>query len=151
MIFFSIFYLKFSSVLLSASHFAHPPILIDKFSRIKDTEQYAISYSVTVLLNTYGAPEWFFVSLLGTIHLRIPESSPVGTAIGSVKATDADTGKNAEVEYRIIDGDGTDMFDIVTQKDTQEGIITVRKVLRTFTKLFLCQCYATNVNCKKSV
>ncbi|KFQ68991.1 Cadherin-10, partial [Phaethon lepturus] len=64
-----------------------------------------------------------------TIHLRIPESSPVGTPIGSVKATDADTGKNAEVEYRIIDGDGTDMFDIVTQKDTQEGIITVRKPL----------------------
>ncbi|KAF2982307.1 hypothetical protein EK904_010808 [Melospiza melodia maxima] len=64
-----------------------------------------------------------------TIHLRIPESSPVGTAIGSVKATDADTGKNAEVEYRIIDGDGTDMFDIVTQKDTQEGVITVRKPL----------------------
>nr|XP_047904367.1 cadherin-10 isoform X2 [Anser cygnoides] len=64
-----------------------------------------------------------------TIHLRIPESSPVGTAIGSVKATDADTGKNAEVEYRIIDGDGTDMFEIVTQKDTQEGIITVRKPL----------------------
>ncbi|XP_029768463.1 cadherin-10 isoform X1 [Terrapene carolina triunguis] len=64
-----------------------------------------------------------------TIHLRIPESSPVGTAIGSVKATDADTGKNAEMEYRIVDGDGTDMFDIVTQKDTQEGIITVRKPL----------------------
>lgn len=86
----------------------------------------------TVLLNACvmacGAPEWLFVSLTGTIHLRIPESSPVGTAIGSVKATDADTGKNAEVEYRIIDGDGTDMFDIVTQKDTQEGIITVRKV-----------------------
>ncbi|NXT69704.1 CAD10 protein, partial [Chaetops frenatus] len=34
-----------------------------------------------------------------------------------------------KVEYRIIDGDGTDMFDIVTQKDTQEGIITVRKPL----------------------
>lgn len=50
------------------------------------------------------------------------------TAIGSVKATDADTGKNAEVEYRIIDGDGTDMFDIITEKDTQEGIITVKKV-----------------------
>ena len=63
-----------------------------------------------------------------TIHLRVLESSPVGTAIGSVKATDADTGKNAEVEYRIIDGDGTDMFDILTEKDTQEGIITVKKV-----------------------
>lgn len=80
------------------------------------------------MCNACGAPEWFLISLTGTIHLRIPESSPVGTAIGSVKATDADTGKNAEVEYRIIDGDGTDMFDIVTQKDTQEGIITVRKV-----------------------
>ncbi|XP_034854822.1 cadherin-10 isoform X1 [Mirounga leonina] len=64
-----------------------------------------------------------------TIHLRVLESSPIGTAIGSVKATDADTGKNAEVEYRIIDGDGTDMFDIITEKDTQEGIITVKKPL----------------------
>ncbi|XP_049717540.1 cadherin-10 isoform X3 [Loxodonta africana] len=64
-----------------------------------------------------------------TIHLRVLESSPVGTAIGNVKATDADTGKNAEVEYRIIDGDGTDMFDIITEKDTQEGIITVKKPL----------------------
>uniref|UniRef100_A0A8C0VUZ2 Cadherin-10 n=1 Tax=Castor canadensis TaxID=51338 RepID=A0A8C0VUZ2_CASCN len=64
-----------------------------------------------------------------TIHLRVLESSPIGTAVGSVKATDADTGKNAEVEYRIIDGDGTDMFDIMTEKDTQEGIITVKKPL----------------------
>uniref|UniRef100_H0UT61 Cadherin 10 n=1 Tax=Cavia porcellus TaxID=10141 RepID=H0UT61_CAVPO len=64
-----------------------------------------------------------------TIHLRVLESSPVGTAVGSVKATDADTGKNAEVEYRIIDGDGTEMFDIITEKDTQEGIITVKKPL----------------------
>ncbi|XP_065730295.1 cadherin-10 isoform X2 [Phocoena phocoena] len=64
-----------------------------------------------------------------TIHLRVLESSPVGTSIGSVKATDADTGENAEVEYRIIDGDGTDMFDIRTEKDTQEGIITVKKPL----------------------
>jgi len=83
---------------------------------------------LTACVMAYGAPEWLFVSFTGTIHLRIPESSPVGTPIGSIKATDADTGKNAEVEYRIIDGDGTDMFDIVTQRDTQEGIITVRKV-----------------------
>ncbi|XP_012510638.1 PREDICTED: cadherin-10-like [Propithecus coquereli] len=74
---------------------------------------------------TASVPE---MSVVDTIHLRVLESSPVGTAIGSVKATDADTGKNAEVEYRIIDGDGTDMFDIITEKDTQEGIITVKKV-----------------------
>ncbi|KAB1281753.1 Cadherin-10, partial [Camelus dromedarius] len=72
---------------------------------------------------------FFSLFFADTIHLRVLESSPVGTAIGSVKATDADTGKNAEVEYRIIDGDGTDMFDIITEKDTQEGIITVKKPL----------------------
>lgn len=77
--------------------------------------------SVTFLL-------FFPLFLIDTIHLRVLESSPVGTAVGSVKATDADTGKNAEVEYRIIDGDGTEMFDIITEKDTQEGIITVKKV-----------------------
>ncbi|XP_067425620.1 cadherin-10 isoform X2 [Emydura macquarii macquarii] len=82
-----------------------------------------------------------------TIHLRIPESSPVGTAIGSVKATDADTGKNAEMEYRIIDGDGTDMFDIVTQKDTQEGIITVRKPLDYETRrLYTLKVEAENIH-----
>lgn len=70
-------------------------------------------------------PNLFFTE---NVHLRVLESSPVGTAIGSVKTTDADIGKNAEVEFRIIDGDGTDMFDIITEKDTQEGIITVKKV-----------------------
>ena len=64
----------------------------------------------------------------GSVHFRIPESSPAGTVIGSVKASDADIGRNAELEYRIVDGDGRDMFDIITQKDTQEGVITVRKV-----------------------
>ncbi|KAB0348429.1 hypothetical protein FD754_013286 [Muntiacus muntjak] len=76
-----------------------------------------------------GQPYFSVEPETDTIHLRVLESSPVGTAIGSVKATDADTGKNAEVEYRIIDGDGTDMFDIITEKDTQEGIITVKKPL----------------------
>lgn len=73
-----------------------------------------------------------------TIHLRVLESSPVGTAVGSVKATDADMGKNAEVDYRIIDGDGTDMFDIITEKDTQEGIITVKKVFSFSISKHLC-------------
>ncbi|MEE6465306.1 hypothetical protein FKM82_006515, partial [Ascaphus truei] len=61
-------------------------------------------------------------------HLSVPESSTVGTTIGHVKATDTDIGKNAEVDYRITDGDEMGMFDIVTEKRTQEGIITVRKV-----------------------
>lgn len=37
-------------------------------------------------------------------------------------------GENAEVEYSIAEGDGADMFDVITDKDTQEGIITVKQV-----------------------
>lgn len=88
--------------------------------------QFTLEYSIEISLSPSPSP--FSIYFADTIHLRVLESSPVGTAIGSVKATDADTGKNAEVEYRIIDGDGTDMFDIITEKDTQEGIITVKKV-----------------------
>lgn len=88
--------------------------------------QFTLEYSIEISLSLFPSP--FSIYFADTIHLRVLESSPVGTAIGSVKATDADTGKNAEVEYRIIDGDGTDMFDIITEKDTQEGIITVKKV-----------------------
>ncbi|KAM5124891.1 LOW QUALITY PROTEIN: cadherin-10-like [Callospermophilus lateralis] len=81
-----------------------------------------------------------------TIHLRVLESSPVGTAVGSVKATNADTGKNAEVEYRIIDGDGTDTFDIITEKETQEGIITVKKPLDYESRLYTQKVEAENTH-----
>lgn len=37
-------------------------------------------------------------------------------------------GENAKIEYSITEGDGSDIFGIITDKDTQEGIITVKKV-----------------------
>lgn len=37
-------------------------------------------------------------------------------------------GENAEIEYSITDGEGHDMFDVITDQETQEGIITVKKV-----------------------
>lgn len=37
-------------------------------------------------------------------------------------------GENAEMEYSIAEGDGADMFDVITDKNTQEGIITVKQV-----------------------
>ncbi|CAN8184308.1 unnamed protein product [Coccothraustes coccothraustes] len=58
-----------------------------------------------------------------------PESAPPGTPLGRIKANDPDVGENAETEYSISSGDGSDMFDIITDKDTQEGIITVKKHL----------------------
>ncbi|XP_078544034.1 cadherin-9-like [Lissotriton helveticus] len=64
-----------------------------------------------------------------TYQFTAPESAAIGTAIGRIKANDIDLGKNAEIEYSITDGGGADLFDIVTDKDTQEGIITVKKQL----------------------
>ncbi|XP_072567354.1 cadherin-12-like [Paramormyrops kingsleyae] len=62
-------------------------------------------------------------------HLRVLESSPTGSAVGRVKANDLDVGKNAEVEYSIVPGDGGGMFEITTDEQTQEGIITLRERL----------------------
>uniref|UniRef100_A0A8C8Z4P9 Cadherin-6 n=1 Tax=Prolemur simus TaxID=1328070 RepID=A0A8C8Z4P9_PROSS len=64
-----------------------------------------------------------------TYQFKTPESSPPGTPIGRIKASDADVGENAEIEYSITDGEGLDMFDVITDQETQEGIITVKKLL----------------------
>lgn len=64
----------------------------------------------------------------GIFHLRVPESSAVGSAVGRIKAHDLDIGKNAEVEYNIVPGDGGAMFDITTNEHNQEGIIMLKKV-----------------------
>ncbi|XP_059387327.1 cadherin-12-like [Carassius carassius] len=67
-------------------------------------------------------------------HLRVPESSAVGSAVGRIKAHDLDIGKNAEVEYSIVPGDGGAMFDITTNEHNQEGIIMLKKPLDYETK-----------------
>lgn len=64
----------------------------------------------------------------GFFHLRVPESSAVGSAVGRIKAHDLDIGRNAEVEYTIVPGDGGAMFDITTNEHNQEGIIMLKKV-----------------------
>uniref|UniRef100_A0A2K6F7E3 Cadherin domain-containing protein n=1 Tax=Propithecus coquereli TaxID=379532 RepID=A0A2K6F7E3_PROCO len=63
-------------------------------------------------------------------HLKVPESSPIGSAIGRIRAVDPDFGQNAEIEYNIVPGDGGNLFDIVTDEDTQEGVIKLKKVHR---------------------
>uniref|UniRef100_A0A673MV33 Cadherin-12 n=1 Tax=Sinocyclocheilus rhinocerous TaxID=307959 RepID=A0A673MV33_9TELE len=69
---------------------------------------------------------------------RFSKSEPlynsVGSAIGRIKAHDLDTGKNAEVEYNIVPGDGGAMFDITTNEHNQEGIIMLKKPLDYETK-----------------
>ncbi|NXU48617.1 CADH7 protein, partial [Turnix velox] len=60
---------------------------------------------------------------------NVPESLPVASVVARIKAADADVGPNAEMEYKIVDGDGLGVFKISVDKDTQEGIITIQKEL----------------------
>ncbi|NXF94782.1 CADH9 protein, partial [Eubucco bourcierii] len=82
-----------------------------------------------------------------TYQFSSPESAQPGTPLGRIKANDPDVGENAETEYSISSGDGSDMFDIVTDKDTQEGIITVKKHLDFENKmLYTLKVEATNTH-----
>ncbi|KAM6350042.1 cadherin-12 isoform 2-T2 [Podargus strigoides] len=67
-------------------------------------------------------------------HLKVPESSHVGSAIGRIRAVDPDFGKNAEIAYNIVPGDGGNLFDITTDENTQEGVIKLKKPLDFETK-----------------
>ncbi|NXF40658.1 CADH9 protein, partial [Nyctibius bracteatus] len=82
-----------------------------------------------------------------TYQFRSPESAPPGTPLGRIKANDPDMGENAEIEYSISNGDESDTFDIITDKDTQEGIITVKKHLDFENKmLYTLRVEATNTH-----
>uniref|UniRef100_A0A8C3CCI9 Cadherin 9 n=1 Tax=Cairina moschata TaxID=8855 RepID=A0A8C3CCI9_CAIMO len=85
--------------------------------------------------------------LQSTYQFNSPESAPPGTPLGRIKANDPDLGENAETEYSISNGEGSDMFDIITDKDTQEGIITVKKQLDFENKmLYTLRVEATNTH-----
>ena len=64
----------------------------------------------------------------GTPRSLFPESAQVGSAVGKIKANDADTGSNADMTYSIINGDGIGIFAISTDKETREGILFLKKV-----------------------
>ncbi|KAJ4925638.1 hypothetical protein JOQ06_018363 [Pogonophryne albipinna] len=55
------------------------------------------------------------------------ESTEIGGAIGRIKADDPDVGRNAEMEYSIVGGH--DIFNIITDQTTQEGVIIIKNAL----------------------
>ncbi|XP_078066673.1 cadherin-8 isoform X3 [Mustelus asterias] len=67
-------------------------------------------------------------------HLSVLEDMTVGDVAGRVKANDRDVGQNARSLYEIIDGDGMGMFEITTDSQTQEGVVTLKKPLDFETK-----------------
>ncbi|KAA0719252.1 Cadherin-6 Precursor [Triplophysa tibetana] len=62
-------------------------------------------------------------------QFNVPELTEMGKPVGIVRAVDADVGRNAEMDYTVVGGDGLDVFDIITDTKTQEGILTVKKPL----------------------
>ncbi|NXP47842.1 CAD19 protein, partial [Heliornis fulica] len=59
-------------------------------------------------------------------YMSVSEESPMGTTVGKVFAEDNDIGENAAMNY-FIEGDNSDVFDIITNNETQEGIILLKK------------------------
>ncbi|KAL7835238.1 hypothetical protein SRHO_G00275850 [Serrasalmus rhombeus] len=57
------------------------------------------------------------------------ESVPVASVVARLKAADPDIGSNAEMDYRIVDGDGPGLFNITTDEETQEGVIILQRAL----------------------
>ncbi|NXI13073.1 CAD19 protein, partial [Irena cyanogastra] len=59
-------------------------------------------------------------------YMSVSEEAPVGTTVGKVFAEDSDTGDNAAMDY-FIEADSSDVFNIITNNETQEGIILLKK------------------------
>lgn len=64
----------------------------------------------------------------GSYQFSVPESELVSAVVARVRAVDLDEGPNADLDYRILDGDGLGTFSITTDSHTQEGLITLHKV-----------------------
>lgn len=82
------------------------------------------SFSVAPINQIFSSHKLF----AALYEFRVPESIEVGSAVGVIRAMDADIGQNAEMDYRIIGSDGPGMFEITTNRSTQEGVILLRKV-----------------------
>ncbi|XP_054483118.1 cadherin-7-like [Anoplopoma fimbria] len=73
-------------------------------------------------------------------QFRVPESVLVSTVVAKIKALDLDVGPNAEMDYRILDGDGLGTFRIISDPNTQEGLVTLHKTLDFETKSSFTLC-----------
>lgn len=63
-------------------------------------------------------------------QFSVSEGAAIETAVGRVIATDADMGENTDMSYLIKDEEGGELFKVSTDGDTQEAVITIKKVDR---------------------
>ncbi|XP_077580310.1 cadherin-6-like [Stigmatopora nigra] len=62
-------------------------------------------------------------------RLPVSETSKMGAQVGRIKATDRDVGRNAQMDFAVVGGDGADVFSVFADQRTQEGVIVVSKPL----------------------
>ncbi|CAJ1048453.1 cadherin-8 isoform X2 [Xyrichtys novacula] len=81
----------------------------------------------------------------------IPEDLPIGKMGGKVKANDRDVGENSKSTYSIVEGDEQGVFEIVTDSQTQEGILRLKRPLDYESKrAFTLKVEATNIRSEPS-
>ncbi|XP_053520112.1 cadherin-19 isoform X2 [Artibeus jamaicensis] len=85
----------------------------------------ALSGTTSVLIKLSDVNDNKPMFQTGLYRMNVSESAPTGTSIGKVVAYDNDIGDNAEMEYIIEDDSQT--FDIITNHETQEGIVVLKK------------------------
>ncbi|XP_070850139.1 cadherin-8 isoform X1 [Chaetodon trifascialis] len=81
----------------------------------------------------------------------IPEDLPTGKMGGKVKANDRDIGENSKSTYSIVEGDDQSMFEVITDTQTQEGILRLKKILDFESKrAYTLKVEATNIRSEPS-
>lgn len=68
--------------------------------------------------------------------MSVSEAAVPGDEVGRLKAKDPDLEENGQIKYRILDGDGAEVFEITTDYQTQEGVVKLRKTVDYETKKF---------------
>lgn len=59
-------------------------------------------------------------------QFTVSEGAAVGTPVGRVIAMDDDMGDNTEISYLI--KEGGDLFKVTTDAETQEAVVSIKKV-----------------------
>ncbi|XP_041799208.1 cadherin-8 [Chelmon rostratus] len=81
----------------------------------------------------------------------IAEDLPTGKMGGKVKANDRDIGENSKSTYSIVEGDEQGMFEVITDAQTQEGILRLKKTLDFESKrAYTLKVEATNIRSEPS-
>ncbi|KAI4792141.1 hypothetical protein KUCAC02_033585 [Chaenocephalus aceratus] len=66
--------------------------------------------------------------------MSVSEDKVPGEEVGRLKAKDPDMGDNGMVNYKLIDGDGMNMFEMSTDSETREAVIKLKKPVDFETK-----------------